>query len=311
MSGKQVTFAGGCAEQWCTDMSMFPQAVEAAKSADAIILVMGIRSCPYDEQCWVGRAIIEGEQKDRISLNLPGYQADLIRAIRSAAGQKPVILVLVNGGPLTLDISPVDAVLEVFYPGEQGGLAVADALFGDYNPGGKLPITWVKSVNDLPDYLSMLMDNRTYRYFTGTPFFPFGFGLSYTTFKYSNLALSANTIVPCQPIIVMVTVTNTGTVTGDEVVQIYFTLLNRSVPTPKVQLVSFNRVNGIEPNQSKILTWNVTFDQMTVVDGNNNLVIEPGVVNVYAGGGQPGFATTLTTSFTINGQTTPVSQCPK
>jgi beta-glucosidase len=241
MLGKQVTYAGGCAEQWCTDMSMFPQAIDAAKSADTIILVMGIRSCPYDNQCWIGRAEIEGEQKDRVSLNLPGYQPDLIRAIRSAAGQKPIVLVLVNGSPLTFDTSPVNAILEAFYPGEQGGLAVADALFGDYNPGGKLPITFVKSVNDLPDFTSMVMDNRTYRYYTGSPMYPFGFGLSYTTFQYSNLLLSASTIVPCQPIIVQVTVTNSGTVTGDEVVQVYFSLVNRSVPTPKVQLVALQQ----------------------------------------------------------------------
>jgi len=224
--------------------------------------------------------------------------------------KKKVILVLVNGGPLTLDTSPVDAILEVFYPGEQGGLAVADALFGDYNPGGKLPITWVKSVDDLPNFTSMLMDNRTYRYYTGTPLYPFGFGLSYTTFQYSNLILSATNIVPCQPIIVQVTVTNSGTISGDEVVQVYISLLNRSVPTPKVQLVAFTRVNGLQPKQSKTLNWNITFDKMTVVDNNDQLVIEPGVVHVSAGGGQPSFATTLTTQFTISGQTTPISQCP-
>jgi len=184
-------------------------------------------------------------------------------------------------------------------------------LFGDYNPGGKLPITWVRSVDDLPDFTSMDMHNRTYRYYTGTPLFPFGHGLSYTTFQFTGLALSSTTIVPCQPIIVRVTITNTGDTVGDEVVQVYFSLVSRSVPTPNVQLVAFVRVNALIPKESRTLNFNVQYDQMTVVDNSDQLVIEPGTVSVSVGGGQPAFSKTLTTTFSISGNTTPVSQCPK
>jgi len=291
---------------------MFPEAISAAQASEAIILVIGIRSCPYDNQCWLGRAEIEGEQKDRTSLDLPGYQPDLIQAVKTAAGSKPLVVVLVNGGSITMPwIDSIDAILEVFYPGEQGGIAVADALFGDYNPGGKLSTTWVKSVDDLPDFTSMLMTNRTYRYYTGAPLFPFGFGLSYTTFSYSSLMLSSSTISPCQPIMIKVNLTNTGKVTGDEVVQVYFSLLGRSVPTPKVQLVAFSRVSELAPSKSEILSFNVDFEHMIVVDNADHMVIEPGSVSVSVGGGQPSFTSTLTATFNIVGQTTPVSSCSK
>jgi len=307
----KILYEPGCAEQWCTNMSLFPDAVSAAKAADVIILVMGIRSCPYDSKCWVGRAVIEGEQKDRMTLDLPGYQEDLIKLITSNSGSKPVIVVLVHGGSITMKFVPtVSALLSVFYPGEQGGNAVADVLFGDYNPGGRLTTTWVSSLSDLPPVTDISMKGRTYRYFEGTPIYPFGYGLSYTNFTYTRLRISANTITPCTSIILEVTVTNTGTLIGDEVVQVYLTLKSRSVPTPQVQLVAFSRVNALKPSDSSHLRFTIGYDQMTQVSDSNVIVIEPGDISVSVGGGQPIVTEgVLEGVFTVNGTTTPVTQC--
>jgi len=244
----------------------------------------------------------------RISLSLPGYQNELFARIKAAAGLKPFAVVLIHGGSLTLPwVDQVDSLLTAFYPGEQGGAAVADVLFGDYNPGGRLSTTWVKSESDLPPFIDMSLNGRTYRYFDGSPLFPFGYGLSYTTFSYNQATISKSSIAPCENITVKVNLQNTGTVLGDEVAQVYISLLNRTISTANIKLVAFDRFKL--PSGATIpLTFTITYEQMAVV-AQKSLVIEPGTIQVYVGGGQPKYSNTQKLSFDIVGPLTPVSTC--
>jgi beta-glucosidase len=157
---------------------------------------------------------------------------------------KPIVLVLLNGSALSINYAAenLDAILTAGYPGQQGGNAVADVLFGDYNPAGRLPVTYYKSVDQLPAFENYDMDGRTYRYFHDTPLYPFGYGLSYTTFKYSNLKMPA-TVKVGEPVNVQVDVTNTGTRDGDEVVELYITDEKASTPRPIRQLEGFSRIS--------------------------------------------------------------------
>jgi beta-glucosidase len=179
---------------------------------------------------------------DRTSLDLPKSQTALMQAI-SATG-KPVILVLINGSALSINwaADKIPAILTAGYPGQQGGNALADVLFGDYNPAGRLPVTYYKSVEQLPAFENYDMEGRTYRYFRQEPLYPFGFGLSYTTFAYSNIRFPAK-VEMNDSITVTVDVSNTGDLDGDEVVQLYLTDEKASTPRPIRQLEGFKRIH--------------------------------------------------------------------
>jgi len=178
------------------------------------------------------------------------------------------------------------AVLLAGYPGVEGGNAIADVIFGDYNPAGRLPVTWYRSVEQLPPFEEYDMTNRTYKYFTGTPLYPFGFGLSYTTFDYSDLELPDKTAAGNE-VRVKVTVTNTGSVTGDEVVQLYLTDEKASSPRPLRQLEGFTRVT-LKPGESRKVEFILKPDQFSIINNKDQRVIEPGWFTVAVGGGQPG-----------------------
>ena len=177
--------------------------------------------------------------------------------------------------------------VELWYPGEEGGTALADVLFGDVNPGGRLPVTFYKSVDDLPPFRDYAMAGHTYRYFDGEPLYPFGFGLSYTTFAYSDLALSADVVQPGESLTVRATVENTGAVAGDEVVQLYVRDVEASVPVPVRQLQGFARVH-LEPGEQQTVTFTLTPKQMSLIADDGQRMIEPGRFEVSVGGGQPG-----------------------
>jgi len=243
--------------------------VALARRSDAAIVVAGVE---------------EGEFRDRARLSLPGRQEDLIR--RVAAAGKPVVVVLVGGSAITMSswLPAPAAVVDVWYPGEQGGNAVADVLFGDVNPAGRLPITFPISEGQLPLYYDHKPTGRGDDYvdLTGMPLFPFGFGLSYTTFEYSNLSIEPATIAPTGSTTVTCTVRNAGTRAGDEVVQMYIRDVLASVARPVMELEGFSRV-ALAPGESKVVTFTLGPDELRMLDRDMHWIVEPGAFRVMIG----------------------------
>src|SRR5713226_4736155 len=216
------------------------EAVSAARQAEVAIVVLGLSAALEGEEMTVSTEGFRGG--DRTDISLPKGQEALLQAVRATG--KPVVLVLLNGSALAVNWANdnVPAILDAWYPGEEGGTALTDVLFGDYNPGGRLPVTFYKSVDQLPPFTDYSMQGRTYRYFKGDPLYPFGFGLSYTKFKYDNLKLRANSIGAGQDLKISADVQNVGERGGDEVVQLYLTDLVASVPVPIRSLAGVKRV---------------------------------------------------------------------
>jgi len=197
-------------------------------------------------------------------------------------------LVLQNGSALAINWAEehAAAIVELWYPGEEGGTALAEMLFGDYNPAGRLPVTFYCSVDELPDFADYSMTSRTYRFFEGEPLYPFGYGLSYTTFAYSNMDLSHRRIDAGSDIELEVDVQNSGKWAGDEVVQVYLRDTEASVRVPLRQLVGFKRIHLL-PGEKKRVKFSVAAQQMALVDEDGVRVVEPGVFELSVGGGQP------------------------
>jgi beta-glucosidase len=263
LPGSTVTFDPG---------SNIPAAVETAARADVVILALGER---------LG---ISGEGFDRSCLDLPGNQEQLLEAV--AATGKPVVLVLENGRPLTIGWAEqhIPAILEAWYPGEFGGKAVAETLFGDNNPGGKLTITFPHSTGQLPDFYNA-DPSRIWKYVdsSGQPLFPFGFGLSYTTFRYNRLAVQPPVPGSHGDVRVTVDVTNTGDRAGDEVAQLYVRENVSSVETPERALKGFSRIH-LQPGETRTLTFLVPQEQLAGWNPDRKWVVEPGRYTVWAGG---------------------------
>ncbi len=224
-----------------SDEALETEAMTIAKSADAIVLVLGLTGQLEGEEMRVQVPGFQGG--DRTTLDLPATQEHLLERIASLG--KPTILVLLNGSALAINWaqSHVPAIVEAWYPGQAGGTAIADVLFGDYNPGGRLPVTFYQHVADLPAFDNYSMAGRTYRFFTGTPLYPFGYGLSYTAFRYDPISVSSDTLHAGGTIIVRVRVTNTGKRDGDEVVQLYVQHVGASVPRPREDLRGYQRIS--------------------------------------------------------------------
>lgn len=261
----------------------FAEALAAAQRADVVIMCLGLSPDFEGEEGNAPRSEAGG---DRISLDLPGMQEELLKAV--CATGKPVVLVLFSGSPVSINWAHenVPAILQVWYPGEEGGTAIADVLFGDYNPGGRLPVTFVKSVEQLPPFTDYSMKGRTYRYMEDEPLYPFGYGLSYTTFEYSNLRLSAEVIEAGQSLTISVDVKNTGKMAGDEVVQLYLKDLEASVDVPIHELKGFERVK-LQPGESTTVTFTLIPRQMALIDNDGRCILEPGKFRVMVGGRQP------------------------
>jgi beta-glucosidase len=200
------------------DLKPQPAAIEAAKAADVVVAVVGITSELEGEEMQVSEEGFKGG--DRTSIDLPKPEEELLEVVATAG--KPLVVVLTNGSALGVNWAKdhANAILDAFYPGEEGGAAVAETLSGKNNPAGRLPVTFYKDVSQLPPFEDYAMKGRTYRYFEGKPLYPFGYGLSYTSFSYSNLTVPA-AVSAGSPVIVEVTVTNTGKRPGDEVTQLY------------------------------------------------------------------------------------------
>ncbi len=261
------------------------EAIAAARQADAVVMVMGLSPRLEGEEMRVPVAGFEGG--DRLTLNVPRVQEELIQRI-TALG-KPIVLVLLNGSAVAVNWAAdrVPAIVEAWYPGQAGGAAVADVLFGDYNPAGRLPVTFYTSVEQLPPFEDYTMAGRTYRYFKGTPLYPFGFGLSYTTFQYSALQLPKE-IPAGEDLKVAVTVENSGKVAGEEVVQLYVSDVEASAPVPIRSLQGFRRI-ALAPGAKETVEFTLTPKQLSLIDQSNRRVIEPGVFEISVGGKQPGF----------------------
>lgn len=273
---------------------MLEQAVQSASAADAVVLVLGLSQRLEGEEMPIK---IEGfSGGDRTNLNLPVVQEELLDAI-TATG-KPVIVILANGGALSVNKAQekASAVILAGYGGQQGGNAVADVLFGDYNPAGRLPVTYYKSIDQIPAFENYDMQGKTYRYFTREPLYPFGFGLSYTSFSYSNLVIPQNAVAG-EKVRISVTVTNSGMVEGDEVVQLYLTDEKASTPRPIRQLEGFSRIT-LKPGESRIVDFTLEPRQFSIINNKDKRVIEPGYYTISVGGKQPGFKGYLDPQFT-------------
>ena len=259
-------------------------AAEAARRAEVVILVMGLSPTLEGEEMPVD---VEGfAGGDRTDIRLPQPQEELLQQIHALG--KPTVLVLLNGSALAVNWARehVPAIVEAWYPGQAGGDGIADVLFGDYNPGGRLPVTFYRSVEDLPPFEDYRMAGRTYRYFQGEPLFPFGHGLSYTTFAYSDLRLSAETITPQETFTVSVGVRNTGDRAGDEVVQLYVSHVDGPVPVPIRQLQGFERVH-LAAGETKTVTFTLRPRQLSIVTDGGRRVVVPGKFRIAVGGRQP------------------------
>lgn len=260
-----------------TDERLIAEAVEAARSADAAVLVIGGNE-DTNKEAWA-----DNHLGDRDDITLVGRQNDLVRAVLGTG--KPTVVILINSGPLAIPYiaENVPAILEGFYLGQETGIAVADVLFGDYNPGGKLPVSFPRSVGQVPIYYNHKPTaRRGYLYTSKAPLFAFGHGLSYTTFAYSDLKVSPETIGAAGQATVSVKVTNTGRVAGDEVVQLYIRDLVSSVTRPVMELKGFERIT-LSPGQSRTVSFTITPDKLSFLDLNMKRTVEPGDFEIMVG----------------------------
>jgi beta-glucosidase len=266
------------------DLNPSPEAIAAAKNADVVVAVVGITSELEGEEMPVSEEGFKGG--DRTSLDLPKPEEDLIKAL--AATGKPLVVVLMNGSALSVNWAKdhANAILDAWYAGEEGGAAIAETLSGRNNPGGRLPVTFYTGVDQLPRFEDYAMKGRTYRYFEGTPLYPFGYGLSYTTFTYSGLTVPPAPVKAGNPVSATVTVANTGKVAGDEVAELYLTF--PKVPgAPLKALRGFQRVH-LEPGASQQVSFELKPRDLSMVTEAGEPVIPEGKFTLTIGGGQPG-----------------------
>lgn len=247
----------------------FADALAAARKSDVVVMVLGIDTS------------VEDEDRDRTYIGLPSIQEELLKTIYATG--KPVVLVLMNGGPISSpwSASNIPSIVEAWYPGEEGGRAVADVLFGNYNPGGRLPVTVVRSLSDLPGFENYDMAGRTYRYATRQPLYRFGYGLSYTTFSLSNL-MAPSTIRTGEPLKISVKVWNSGKMDGDEVLQVYVRHKNAGYKMPNLQLCAFKRIS-LAAKRAKNVTVEIPADRIAILRDDTRLWSQAGELEVFLG----------------------------
>lgn len=287
----EVTYAVGCPLAIKDDNSNKPtpemtaQAVAAARSADVVIFVGGLDATLEREQHEVDYHGFLGG--DRTRIGLPSPQQELLKALYATG--KPVIFVNCSGSAIAMrwEAKHLPAIIQAWYPGEEGGLAVANVLFGKYNPAGRLPVTFYRSTRQLPPFQDYSMKGRTYRYFKGSPLYPFGFGLSYTSFKYSDVKVGQSVVKAGDTVTVSVDVKNTGRMDGDEVVQLYVHENNASVETPVKALKGFKRVHLL-PGESATVTLKIKQADLAVWGADRKWEVEPGEYTVTVGGSSEG-----------------------
>ena len=254
------------------------------KDADAIVYVGGISPQLEGEEMPVNAPGFNGG--DRTSIALPSVQTQLMKALKATG--KPVVFVMMTGSAIAIpwEDENIPAIVNAWYGGQSAGTAVADVLFGDYNPAGRLPVTFYKSDNDLPGFSDYSMKGRTYRYFNGEALYPFGYGLSYTNFTYTNLKLPA-AVAKGKNTTVSVQVTNTGKMNGEEVVQLYVSNQNKNIHAPLKALKGFQRI-ALKAGESKTVTFSLTAADLSLVNEEGKLYLPKGKLMISVGGGQPG-----------------------
>ncbi|MFC4213088.1 glycoside hydrolase family 3 C-terminal domain-containing protein [Pedobacter lithocola] len=260
------------------------EAIRIAKQADVVIMCLGLSPRLEGEEMNVKLDGFEGG--DRTKIGLPKVQQDLLKEIKALG--KPVVLVLLNGGALGLkwENENLPAIVEAWYGGQKGGEAIADVIFGDYNPSGRLPVTFYASVDDLPAFDNYNMEGRTYKYFKGEPVYEFGYGLSYTKFSYDKFEIK-NSFNLNDEVNLSVEVKNNGNLEGDEVVQVYLKHLDSKVPAPLISLKAFKKVH-LGKGEKKTVIFKLKPSDFSVIMENGDAVINPGKFEIAVGGGQPG-----------------------
>lgn len=256
-----------------------------AKNADATIAVLGLSGLLEGEE---GAALASPSKGDRLDLNLPEHQLDFLRKLRKDH-DRPLIVVMTGGSPITMpEVEEIaDAILFVWYPGQQGGNAVADVLFGDVSPSGRLPITFPVSVDQLPPFDDYSMKGRTYKYMTKTPLYPFGYGLSYSQFEYGDVKLSDNTIGAGETLEVEISVKNAGEMQADEVVQLYLSINDKRMDLPISTLIGFQRLT-LSPGESGVAKFTISPEQMQAIDEDGKKRFVQGKHSLHIGGVSPG-----------------------
>ena len=288
----QFTHAPACIDVACENTTAFAEAATLARNSDYVIAIMGLNDLIEGEGHDRKPTYCEGQLIDELAL--PGCQEALITLL--AQSKVTVILVLVNGGPITFKNfsiyidSAVPVILEAFYPGSRGGEAIANVIFGKYNPAGRMPVTTVISSSDLrntSDYRMSYKPGRTYRYFKEQTLIPFGFGLSYTKFAYSDIKLSSNSLELCDKINISVAVVNIGNRTGDEVVQVYLMPPSNDI-YPIAELVGFTRIQDVMPSEKRYCSFIVSSYLLSLVHADGRRYIVPGKYKLSIGGKSPG-----------------------
>ena len=345
--GPTILQADGCSSVLCkeaADPHGFDVAKHLASQSDAVVVLLGlafdfycsgsgdvatdaenaINASKLDEiikQSGEGvNNFCECEGRDRDAIELPASQKKLVLEIRDSLGEdKKLIAVLIHGGALALDdetMQALDGIVDAFYPGPHGAQAIADVIFGGYSPAGRTPVTFYRKTADLPplDEMNWYPNETTnspgisYRYFEGKVLFPFGFGLSYTEFAYSNLSLASASVGPCETLQLSIDVMNTGLVDSDEVVQCYVKQPHASVPVPKVRLAAFARIH-LKSGEKQTVSMSIAPNTHTAVltspigeavyTAASSVVVEAGTFEVYCGGGQPDYADTMQASVQV------------
>jgi beta-glucosidase len=270
----EVVFKPGCTVTGNKDETMFNDAVDAARDADVVIMVCGVNQ------------EVDGEGHDRQTIDLTGVQSELIQAVYAVNPKIALVLATNNSVAINWEQEHIPAILCAVFAGQAQGTAIAEALFGEYNPGGKLPCTWYRSLDQLPDFHDYdISKGRTYMYFQGDPLYPFGHGLSYTTFQFSDLHIDSATLAPNEKVSVSMTISNTGKRPGSEVAQLYITAPAAGIKRPIKQLAGFQRVD-LKPGQKKTVIFELPYSEQAFWYWDENkrkFVLQPGAAKILLG----------------------------
>jgi beta-glucosidase len=274
-------------DETAENTELYAKAMHIASQADVILFYGGISANLEGEEMSVELDGFKGG--DRTSLDLPKDQLNLLKALKATG--KPIVMVVTSGSPIALnwENDNIPAILQAWYPGEEGGNAVADVLFGDYNPAGRLPLTFYRSVSDLPDFKNYYMQGRTYRYFNGSPLFPFGYGLSYSTFVYSGLKMDKTSVKPGETITISLNVKNTGAFDGDEVVQLYVRNIDSKEEQPLKSLRGFKRIHIVKNKDANVELSLKIEDLKYFSVKKNDFVVDPGRYEILIGSSSEDF----------------------
>jgi len=250
------------------------QALKLAQESDVVVFVGGLNASLEGEEMRKAKPTVGFDKGDRTHIELPSPQSDLLKALMKTG--KPVIFVNLSGSAIAMpwEAENLPAILQAWYPGQNGGIAVADVLFGNYNPAGRLPVTFYRSTADLPDFSDYSMANRTYRYFKGKPLFAFGHGLSYTTFKYSDAKASSKKLSADESVTIKLKVKNSGSRAGEEVVQLYVRHLESDVPQALQSLAGFQRI-ALEKGKTKVVTFELPASALRYWDDKKGAYVVP------------------------------------